>query len=205
VNPLVITGVGSRSTPSEVLAQMEAIGVWALENQVAVRSGHAEGADWAFEKGAQEYCIAYLPWPSFNDHLISQARRVVYRSTPESQALVTQTHPAPEKLSQGAWKLHGRNTWQVLGSQLSVPSRALVCWTPKGAEVGGTATAIALAQAHQIPVYNLALISYEEVLVRLVALQEGREVRACDLPPQPGDDKPVGDTEITWGELFGRK
>lgn len=25
------------------------------------------------------------------------------------------------------------------------------------------------------------------------------------MPPQPGDDKPVGDSKVTWGELFGRQ
>lgn len=27
---------------------------------------------------------------------------------------------------------------------------------------------------------------------------------ACNMPPQPGDEKPVNESGITWGELFGR-
>lgn len=30
-------------------------------------------------------------------------------------------------------------------------------------------------------------------------------VRACDLPPQTGDELIVADSKVRWGELFGRK
>ena len=48
----VIAGVGSRQTPQHVLGEMVSIGAWARNNKVYVRSGHADGADWAFELGA---------------------------------------------------------------------------------------------------------------------------------------------------------
>lgn len=202
---MIVTGIGSRKTPPEVLKDMQRIGEWCKEQRVPLRSGHADGADWAFEQGAQELCIAYIPWASFNQHLHSRARKVLYKPTDESRALVAQVHPAPHKLSQGTWKLHGRNTWQILGSTLDKPSQAVVCWTPKGEVVGGTATAIRLAQERGIPVYNLARTSAEEVLVRLRAQLDGREVRACEMPPQPGDDQVLDEEEgLTIGMLFGR-
>tara|TARA_R110000824_G_scaffold61864_2_gene164140 strand:- start:674 stop:1141 length:468 start_codon:yes stop_codon:yes gene_type:complete len=40
---------------------------------------------------------------------------------------------------------------------------------------------------------------------RILGIDEaGFPLRSCDLPPQPGDDKPVGDSDITWGQIFGR-
>jgi hypothetical protein len=35
--------------------------------------------------------------------------------------------------------------------------------------------------------------------------QPARPLRSCDLPPQSGDDKKVGNSDVTWGEVFGRK
>lgn len=168
---MILTGVGSRKTPSEVLAQMTKIGEWCRQTRTPLRSGHAEGADWAFEVGAQEMCVAYLPWASFNQNLSSGARKVLYKETEESWALVQEIHPAPNRLTHGARKLHGRNVWQVLGSSLSTPSTALVCWTPDGKTVGGTATAITLAERSGVPVFNLASVDFNFVLERLVEIR----------------------------------
>lgn len=164
---VILTGVGSRKTPPDVLSQMTQIGEWCRETKTPLRSGHAAGADWAFEIGAQELCIAYLPWASFNKELSSLSRKVLYQETPESWNWVQQIHPAPERLGHGTRKLHGRNVWQVLGSKLTKPSNALVCWTPKGKTVGGTATAIILAQRFSIPVFNLASTDLDAVMERL--------------------------------------
>jgi hypothetical protein len=67
-------------------------------------------------------------------------------------------HPAWDILSQGAQKLHARNVHQILGPDLSRPTPVefVLCWTPDAQVVGGTATAIRLAQDRNIPVYNLA-------------------------------------------------
>jgi len=194
---MIVTGIGARKTPAAVLLDMTRIGAWCREHKVPLRSGHADGADWAFEQGAQELCIAYLPWRGFNKHLKSAARTPVCEQPEAVAALVREFHPAPERLSAGVRKLHGRNMFQVLGSRLNQPSSAVVCWTPDGRVVGGTATAIKLALAHGIPVYNLASVSYGEVRVRLDAARRGVEVRACDLPPQPGDESLVGDSGET--------
>jgi len=174
---MVITGVGSRKTPKKILDSMTRIGDWCRRNRVPLRSGHADGADWAFELGAQEFCIAYLPWKSFREDYLSNARRVVYRASPESEALVDRIHPNAGRLMPGARKLHGRNTWQVLGSKLNMPSTALVCWTPGGKSVGGTRTAIVLAQVHGIPVLNLAVRTEPEVLEAL------DQLRVAEDPP----------------------
>jgi len=201
---MIVTGIGARKTPGHILDDMQRVGEWCREHRVPLRSGHAEGADWAFERGAQELCIAYLPWSGFNAHLQSAARKPLCPQGEEVSALIQEVHPAPERLTSGARKLHGRNAFQILGSKLSTPTSAVVCWTPGGKVVGGTATAIRLAEGRGIPVYNLALVSVEEVLVRLDALRLGVDVRACDLPPQPGDEEKVGDSDVVWGELFGR-
>lgn len=168
---LILTGIGSRKTPPDVLDDMERIGAWCRDWNVPVRSGHAEGADWAFERGAQELCIAYLPWRRFNDHLRSRARKVVFTPSEEVTEIVRSVHPAPDKLSAGAWKLHGRNVYQILGTRLTKPSTVVVCWTPGGKLVGGTASALALAALKGIAIYNLALTPAEEVMCALETMK----------------------------------
>lgn len=64
---MIITAVGSRSTPLAICEEMTLIGQWAKQNSHILRSGHAPGADYAFEKGAEQNCIVYLPWNRFNN------------------------------------------------------------------------------------------------------------------------------------------
>ena len=60
-------------------------------------------------------------------------------------------------------ELHTRNVFQVLGSRTAEPTEFMVCWTPDGAErssetskkTGGTGTAIRIADAFGVPVFNL--------------------------------------------------
>ena len=167
---MIVTGIGARKTPPHVLEEMTQIGEWCRENRIPLRSGHAEGADWAFESGAQEVCIAYLPWRSFNAHLKSAARRHVYTSTLEVEEIVAEIHPNPKALTSGAFRLQGRNVYQILGTRLVRPSSVVVCWTPGGRKVGGTASALTLAGQHDIPVYNLATTPLAEVMAYLEEL-----------------------------------
>jgi hypothetical protein len=72
-------------------------------------------------------------------------------------------HPAWNRCSLYAKRLHGRNSFQVLGKSLDRPSDMLICWTPDGCEshagrsikTGGTGTAISIANKYGTPIYNL--------------------------------------------------
>jgi hypothetical protein len=139
------TGVGSRDTPLHVLDIMIRLAE-KLSPFYTLRSGGARGADKAFEKGAKFANIYYA-----ND------------ATPESIALAGLYHPKWAACQEWARKLHGRNSFQVLGSDLNTPSQFLLCWTPDGAithqersiKTGGTGTAISIASVNSVPVYNL--------------------------------------------------
>lgn len=152
----IIAGIGSRATPSNILDEMILIGDWCRVHDVWVRSGHAEGADWAFEHGAQQQCIAYLPWHGFNAQLRSKAHLVTsYADSPMLNNLVTKYHPAPDKLSRGAYQLMLRNGCQLYGLDGEYPTNAIVCWTSDGEASGGTGQAIRIAEANKIPVLNM--------------------------------------------------
>jgi hypothetical protein len=158
---MLIAGIGSRNTPQNILNEMIAIGAWCKKNKVWIRSGHAPGADWAFEQGAQEYCITYLPWKGFNTHLQSQAHRIIPQNSNQLQDMVTKFHPAPNKLSKGAYALIARNACQVLGINLKKPVQVIICWTSDGKASGGTGQALRIAIEYNIPVYNMYSKDYE--------------------------------------------
>ena len=155
----IYAGIGSRETPDHILTLMEDIAVILALRGWTLRSGLAEGADQAFHvgatiaKGQQEN---YIPWKGFNG---ANAQAIVAPDLPNWEialGISSQFHPAWDKCSEGAKKLHGRNLYQVAGKNLDLPVDCVVCWTKNGEEVGGTAQAMRIAKHLEIPIFNLA-------------------------------------------------
>ena len=142
------TGVGSRKTPTYIMAIMKTIAAKHASLGYELRSGGAVGADTAFEAGAGRNKRIYL----------------AKEATDDAMAIAAAYDKAWERLSQYVKKLHGRNAFQVLGRDLRSPSRGLICWTPDGCQchetrsvvTGGTGTAISIADAYGVPISNLA-------------------------------------------------
>ena len=152
-------GIGSRETPSAVLGQMEQLGRSLAEQGLVLRTGNCPGADQAFQRGANsinpklvELC---LPWPGYEAASIRLGNSV-YTPSSQAYAIAAQYHPAWHKCSQAMQALHARNVQIVLGPELEQPVEFVLCWTPKGKAVGGTAMGIRLALAYGIAVRNLA-------------------------------------------------
>lgn len=165
----VYTGVGSRSTPIQILDLMVRIARVLGTREWILRSGAAEGADAAFEAGADDVGgpkEIWVPWRGFAEHKSS------LMPTVKAFEIASTVHPVWHKLGDGVQKLHARNIHQVLGRDLSSPSTMLVCWTPGGREVGGTATAIKVANAWKVPVWNLGIEAVREKFERWVESRE---------------------------------
>ena len=149
------TGVGSRETPKDILDLMYEISLKLDSLGWTLRSGGADGADTAFEKGAKKPDI-YLPWKGFNNRqgiILEHCDRENF-----AYDLASKIHPAWDKLSRGASALHARNIFQVLGHLDSMPkSKFLICYAkPSGDSVsGGTRTAVECAKMHDVKVENL--------------------------------------------------
>lgn len=142
------TGVGSRRTPGDILNIMENLAFVLAGCGWTLRSGGAAGADRAFERGA------------------FHGKRQIFSAgdaTAESMLIASRFHPAWDRLSGYAQRLHGRNVFQVMGIRIDEPSKFLVCWTPDGAtthaersiQTGGTGTAISVAEYFDVPIFNL--------------------------------------------------
>lgn len=169
------TGVGSRKTTPEALALMTALAEGLARAGWVLRSGGADGADKAFEAGADQgnpepgarvpfHKQVFIPWRKFNG---SDSQLV--GAMPAADDIIQRIHPAYSKLTQGAKKLHARNVHQVLGPALHTPSEFLVAYTEGGKDIGGTRTAIVLAREHGIPVFNLGLARDMEFIQQVVA------------------------------------
>lgn len=161
---LIMAGVGSRSTPQNVLNFMEEFCYEvSLKLNWVGYSGGAVGADTACAKGfarAKGKCIQFIPWPGFNG--LKPGRDIICLSNSQWEKNIKEMiswgvfHPDHvARLSRGGRALHARNFHQVLGWNNYPAASLVVCWTEKGQTIGGTATAIKLAQAHGITVVNL--------------------------------------------------
>ena len=82
----------------------------------------------------------------------------------ETERIASEVHPAWDRCNEWARGMHSRNCHQILGYDLQSPVDAVICWTPDGAVVGGTATAIRIAMKYDIPVFNLGTKDKESVL-----------------------------------------
>lgn len=147
---LTYTGVGSRETPEHIQEIITKIAIQLDNLGYTLRSGGADGADTAFSKGSSNKEI-YIPWKGFAEGKVPD-----YSSFADD--LLKEVHPAYEKLSQGAKKLHLRNVNQVLGDNLNKPSNFLICWAKtdkNGIPKGGTRTAWMIAKKFGVPCFNL--------------------------------------------------
>lgn len=142
-------GIGSRETPSDICQLMTGLAISLDKSGLILRSGGAKGADQAFELGAQKKNI-YLPWAKFENN-----NSTLYSISKEAYELAENFHPAWNRLSNGAKRLHARNVYQVLGSDCKTPSIFVITWTKDGLASGGTGQALRIAESHQIPIFNL--------------------------------------------------
>lgn len=149
------TGVGSRSVPTDIGELMTKIARRLDGLGYTLRSGNCAGSDLAFEAGVTNKEI-FIPWKNFGEGIVP-------KETEFADNLLKEVHPAYDKLSQGALKLHLRNVNQVLGINLDTPSQFLICWAKmdkKGIPIGGTRTAWMIAQKYGVSCFNLARKEY---------------------------------------------
>lgn len=189
----IYVGIGSRRTPSGILRAMVAIAQGLAARGMVLRSGHADGADLAFEQGARDGAAEiFLPWPEFNWQHAPVSRRHRFYATPTEAAMRdwVRFHPNPQACSPGAAKLHARNLHELMGYEYTMSGRNfppgsagdfIVCWTPDGAEseaecsehTGGTGTVIRAADHFRVPVFNLARPGRDRALEAFIGRLEG--------------------------------
>ena len=152
VSGLSYAGIGSRQSPPRVLELMARIAASLARDGLVLRSGAADGADAAFERGCDEaggLKQIFLPWRRFNGHpsLLVPA--------PAAYLMAEIYHPNWAACSKAVRSFHARNCHQVLGPDLDDPVSMVICYTPNGQGGGGTGQAIRIAKDHGISVFDL--------------------------------------------------
>jgi len=151
---MTYAGVGSRQTPKNIMEEMTKLAKELESKGYTLRSGHAEGADLAFEEGVvhKKEIFPGTKTTGTREHTIAR-----------------EIHPAPYALDKTknpsfVWNLMARNTNQIFGKDLDVPVDFVIAWTPdaledykeRSIESGGTGQAIEMASRKGIPVINMA-------------------------------------------------
>ena len=132
-------GIGARATPAAVLANMTVMAGWLARAGWTLSTGGADGADSAFAAGAPaEQRTVWLPWQGYNGHRGPDCRVLSQAALAACMEIAAPLHPAWERCSPAVRKLHARNVAILLGERLDRPVDAVVCWSERGAAVGGS-------------------------------------------------------------------
>ena len=190
---LVVTGIGSRETPDDILKLMTRIGRRIEELGGILRSGGAGGADLAFEAGWRNpmACEIFHPWHGFKPKIGDKdvdITRALGRKRPmqgagspivitgdalnQAEEIAAATHPKWEKCGPGARKLHTRNIPQVMGATLSRLTDMVICWTTDGRASGGTGQAMRLAQRKGVQIVNLQRAEDRQAILEALGLED---------------------------------
>jgi hypothetical protein len=141
-------GIGSRSTPNDVLAKMTQVASELEDLGFILRSGGAAGADFAFACGVHNSANKEIMLPR--------------DATSAARELASHFHPVWPSLSDYVKNLHGRNSQIILGRDLDQPSEFVLCWTPIPVLRGGTKMGIDIARDRHIPIFNFFSTEEEE-------------------------------------------
>jgi len=175
MNNLYYAGIGARITPEPILNLMTKAASALEVKGYTLRSGGAQGADWAFQKGVRNDMHIYIPWSGFQGMVecaVTPYVRDINRVNNLSQATM---------YAQNTWESRGRNwhslkssiknmmirnSCQIIGINGEVKSHFVLCWCPviNNIPQGGTAQAIAFAEAMGVPVLNMF---YSDIVKRV--------------------------------------
>ena len=154
--PRFYAGIGARATLPEILSLMTRAAFALNKRGYVLRSGHAIGADSAFERGAGRDAQIFLPvagWRGSPSALHPDT--LCAELWGRARTIAAAHHPAFTGLSAFVQALHTRSVFQVLGCSLESPAEFVLCWTADGEASGGTGQALRIAVSHGVPVFNL--------------------------------------------------
>lgn len=194
------TGIGARKTPAEIFPIMEDAAYRLARMGYVLRSGKAEGADAAFQRGVEKFqaevgsgkttslAEIYIPWKGFKggagllDHwdiVLSDIDREYPDQVEMRQEWVREVHDYWEGMTQGVRKMHERNMHQLFGKNLAdayiQKSKFVLYWCPetkKGDPKGGTATGVNFAKKMGIRTLNLLHDENKDILEKFLKTME---------------------------------
>ena len=181
-------GIGAREINPILTIEFIKIGRHlAQDANLTLRSGGAEGADSAFEWGADDGSgkkEIFLPWKNFNHN---KSTLVLPTPIPEDVAIIARSiYPHWDYVTEPVRRLHARNVYQILGWDLNDFSAFVVCYTERPYDdpkaVGGTLFGIKLAESRDIPVYNFFIRGKREEFYKMIDIYINEGIDTSDIP-----------------------
>lgn len=173
-------GIGPRVTPADVQAVMTDIAKQLVPTGWSLRSGHAKGADQAFERGAINKQI-FLPWENFEGAHSNGKDTAVVPITARCVEIAASHHPAWGNCTQGAQKLLCRNVPIILGPTLDDPVTCVITWLPEPNYRGGTTHALSIASTYGVPVFDLNQREDQAAMCRFILEAENRSSQQLEV------------------------
>lgn len=158
------TIIGSRNITKTEFQTLKEIAEFLHNKDFILRSGGADGADSSIMH--LKNIEVFIPWKGFNK--ITNGIVLNQRNLNIAKKAIKVIHPAYDKLSHGALKLHCRNVQQVWGEDLEDPTATSIVVFCADEDIfnnvsGGTRTAVEIARRKKIPVYNIRQNSEKSV------------------------------------------
>ncbi|MCU0844876.1 MAG: hypothetical protein MUC76_08115 [Spirochaetes bacterium] len=175
------TGIGAREAPAAIIGMLEKTGKHMASKGYLLRSGGADGASAAFERGcdmAGGRKEIFLPWRGFNGNNSS-----LYAVSERAMSIASAFNPAWVTLAESAKKCQARYAHVIMGADMKKPSVCVICYTAGGKQKGGTGQALKIAQKFHVPVFDLgAFDETPDILnVKLVEFLTGLSLDAAGL------------------------
>lgn len=178
-------GVGPREGADPAhLAMMFKAGAALAAAGYTLRSGGAKNSDTQFELGALSTggeTEIYLPEEAFRGHA---SRLIVTRMEryQDALALASWHHPNWDACDRFTRNCMARNCMQVLGADLTSPSKFLICTGPKPEladgelinVAGGTGQSVRIATAFGIPRFHLGVPEHAARIQKYIDAHEAR-------------------------------
>jgi len=167
---ITYAGIGSRKITFQEKRNIITLAKHLSKLNFVLYSGHADGADQAFEKGAdRDKAVIWLPWDGFNGHVF--AKHYTVGDDPKGIKSINKFHPAPHRLHKRSKQLMARNHFQIHGNPPEWPQVSFViCCADhdsKGVR-GGTGQAVRMAKSLNIPVFNMRTDDWKDELFSMI-------------------------------------
>lgn len=168
-------GIGSRDAGVDQHLEMQTITGILEDMGYTLRSGNATGSDQFFASAVDEKAQIWLPVPdfekNFRDQYPKHDYRVLDKFDSDAWESVNKFHPNPDTLSEFVRSLMARNFRQIRGME-EEDSSFVICWTKDGKASGGTGQALRIAEHYKIPIFNLFLMPWEEIIDKIKFLEQ---------------------------------
>lgn len=160
---MTYAGIGSRETPPEILEQMTKAAKYLEDQGYTLRSGAAEGADTAFEKGVTGKKQIFKGFDKTGEKEIKIAHEIHPNLKGAMESSKKKAIAAGKDGEKSAWavqNLMARNTNQIFGAKLDTPVDFVLFYAKESKNPlrpeGGTGQAVEMARRKGIPTINMA-------------------------------------------------